>query len=160
MAVSVLAGALADHLGFPEELRRNLLLAGRLQDLGKAVIWHHILNRRVSLSEIERKELEGHVPESVNIARRMGYDSPAVLEIISDHHELINGGGYPRGLKAADISIGARIACVADVYCALTAWRPYREPWDRQAALSELRKGVVAEKYDAVAVDALCELLS
>jgi len=158
-SVAVLCYALADRLGLPDDLKRNLMLAGRLQDLGKSVIWHHILNRRVSLSEVERKELQGHVQESVGIARRMGFDFSGVTEIIAGHHELLDGSGYPRGLKGDEIPLSARIACVADVYCALTSWRAYRAAWDRQAALSELRKGVVSGHYDAVVVDALSELL-
>ena len=159
LAVAVLSYAIADRLGRPDELKRHLLVAGRLQDLGKAAVWHHILNRRGGLSEQERKDLESHVNESVALARRMGYDQPEVVEIIANHHELLNGEGYPRGISGVAVPPGACISCVADVYCALTGWRPYRDSWDRRIALNELRKESAAGKYDPKVVEALVELV-
>jgi adenylate cyclase len=160
LAVAVLSYAVADQMDLPADLKRSLLIAGRLQDLGKSTVWHHILNRRGSLSEKERRELENHVEESVSVAKRMGYDRPEVIEIIANHHELLNGSGYPRGLKGEEIPLGARIGCLADVYCALTAWRPYRDAWDQRVALSELRKEAAKGKYDEQVVDTLCNLLT
>jgi adenylate cyclase len=158
--VAVLCYALGDQLGLAEDVKLHLLFAGRLQDLGKNIIWHHILNRRGVLSEEERKDLERHADESVSIAKRMGYDQPSVLEMIANHHELLNGQGYPRRRKAEEIPLGARITCVADVYCALTERRPYRRAWDSRIALSEIHKGAAAGRYDAQVVDALNRLMS
>ena len=158
--VAVLAYALADRLEVGDDLKRKLLIAGRLQDLGKSAIWHHILNRRGGLSDTERKELEAHVAESISLAKRLGYDDPHVIGIIAAHHELLNGEGYPNHLKGEQIPLAARIGCVADVYCAFTGWRPYREPWDRRIVLNELRKDAAAGKYDPKVVDALVELVS
>jgi HD-GYP domain-containing protein (c-di-GMP phosphodiesterase class II) len=155
LSVAVLSYGLADQLGLPEAVKRDVLTAAQLQDVGKAVVWHHVLNRPGSLSDQERKDLVAHVAESVAGAKRIGYGRPGVIEVIANHHELLNGTGYPRGIKGEDIPLGARISCVADVYCALTARRPYREPWDSHAALSELRKGAAAGKYDARIVDAV-----
>ena len=156
----MLAYALADRLALGEDLKRKLLTAGSLQDLGKSAIWHHILNRRGGLSDTERKELEAHVAESISLAKRLGYDDPQVIGIIAAHHELLNGEGYPNHLKGEQIPLPARIGCVADVYCAFTGWRPYREPWDRRIVLNELRKDAAAGKYDPKVVDALVELVS
>jgi adenylate cyclase len=155
LTVAVLSYALGDQLGLAEDPKRHLLVAGRLQDLGKCIVWHHILNRRGVLSEQERKDLERHVDESVSIARRMGYEDPRIAEIIANHHELLNGEGYPRRVKGEEIPLGARITCVADVYCALTERRPYRRAWDCRVALSEIHKGAAAGRYDAQVVDAL-----
>jgi adenylate cyclase len=160
LVVAVVAYALADQLGLSEELKRAVLVAGRIQDLGKSAVWHHLLNRRGGLSDQERKELERHVEESVLIAKRMGYSQPAVLDMIAGHHELLSGEGYPRHAKGDDISLGARICCIADVYCALTELRPYRNSWDTHVALNELQKGVAAGKYDPKVVDALLRLMS
>ncbi len=160
LSVAVVAYGVADRMGLPEELKLDLLAAARLQDLGKSVVWHHITNRRGGLSDQERKDLEAHVPESVAMARRAGYNRPGVIEIIANHHEMLNGTGYPRHAKGEEIPLGARISCVADSYCALTAWRPYREAWDSRVALSEIRKGAVTGKYDPKVVDALCELMA
>ena len=157
--MAVLAYALGDRLGLGDDLKRKLLIAGRLQDLGKSTIWHHILNRRGGLSDTERKELEAHVTESVSIARRLGYDDPQIIGIVAAHHELLSGEGYPNRLKGDQIPLAARIGGVADVYCAFTSWRPYREPWDRRIVLNEMRKDAAAGKYDPRVVDALVELV-
>jgi HD-GYP domain-containing protein (c-di-GMP phosphodiesterase class II) len=159
LSVAVLAYALGEELGLAEDVRRQLLLAGRLQDVGKNIIWHHILNHRGVLSEQERKDLERHADESVSIARQMGYDQPAVLEIMANHHEIPNGEGYPRHLKGEEIPLGARITCVADVYCALTEKRPYRRAWDSRVALSEIHKGAAQGRFDPLVVDALNRLM-
>jgi HD-GYP domain-containing protein (c-di-GMP phosphodiesterase class II) len=160
LSVDVLSYALADKLGLPDELKRDLLVAGRIQDLGKSIVWHHTLNRRGALSDQERKELERHVDESISIAKRMGYDRPRVIEIVSNHHELLNGEGYPRHVKGVDIPLGARISCVADAYCALTEIRPHRNAWESHVALNELQKGGATGRYDASVVDALCSSLA
>lgn len=159
VCVAVLSYALGDELGLAEDVKMQLLLAGRLQDLGKNIIWHHILNRRGVLSEQERKDLERHADESASIARRMGYDQPNVLDIITNHHEMPNGEGYPRHLKGEEIPLGARITCVADVYCALTERRPYRGAWDCRVALSEIHKGAAAGRFDPLVIDALNRLM-
>jgi HD-GYP domain-containing protein (c-di-GMP phosphodiesterase class II) len=159
LVVATLAYAIADRMGLPEPLKRHLLTAARLQDVGKSTVWHHILTRRGGLSEQERKSLEAHVTESVSNARRLGYDTDAVLSIIANHHELLSGGGYPRRVKGPDIPIGARISTVADLFSALTASRPYRPAWDAQVALKELRKQAAEGQLDGTVVDTACSLL-
>ncbi len=160
LSVSLVSYALADRLGLSPEIKRDLLAAGRIQDLGKSVVWHHILNRRGGLSDQERKELERHVDESVSIAKRMGFDRPGVIEIIASHHERLNGEGYPRHAKGEEIPLAGRISGVADTYCALTERRPYRNPWDAGVALNELQRGAAGGVYDAGVVDALCKLMA
>ena len=133
-SVAVVGYAIADQMGLTEDVKRDLLVAARLQDLGKSVVGHHVLNRRGGLSDQERKDLEGHVAESVATAKRMGFNRPGVLDIIATHHELMDGTGYPRHLKGEEIPVGGRISCVADIYCALTSSRPYRNAWDMCAS--------------------------
>ena len=98
--------------------------------------------------------------ESVATAKRMGFDHPGVLEIIGAHHELLDGTGYPRHVKGEEIPVGGRISCVADIFCALTSSRPYRNAWDMRVALSELQMGASSGKYDASVVSALHELMA
>jgi adenylate cyclase len=160
VVVATLAYAIADSMGLPEPLKGDLLIAGRLQDAGKCAVWHSILTRRGALSEQERKDLEKHVDESVSVTRRLGYDRPEVLEIIANHHELLDGSGYPRRVKGEDIPLGARIACVADLYAAMTAWRPYRSAWDSRVALKELGKQAGDGCLDRRVVEASSALLS
>ena len=77
--------------------------------------------------------MEERVEESVSIAKRMGYDHPQVLEIIAAHHEMLSGEGYPRGKEGDEIPLTGRrygVAEVADVYCALTSRRSFRDSWE------------------------------
>ena len=94
------------------------------------------------------------------IAKRMGYNRPEVLQIIANHHELLNGEGYPRHNKGDEIPMSSRIAFVADVFCALTESRPYRNPWDSRVAQRELEKGAASGKFDATVVDTLCDVMA
>lgn len=160
LSVAIFSYAIADHLGLSEEDKKDILTAARLQDLGKAIVQQHLLNRRGGLSDQERRELEGHVTESVEQARNLDYNKQSILDIIANHHELMNGTGYPQRARGDEIPFGARITCVADVYSALTAWRPYRDAWDSRVAVGELKKGAGSGKYEPKVVDALAGLLS
>jgi response regulator RpfG family c-di-GMP phosphodiesterase/class 3 adenylate cyclase len=157
--VALLSYALADQMDLNEELKRNILLAGYLQDIGKEAVPHHILNRSGSLTEQETKLVEKYVQESVASMKRLGYVDPKVVEIVAHHHEAWNGMGYPDHLAGEVIPVGARITAVAEAYSALTSWRPYREAWDARVAISELRKGVEKGRYDPKVVVGLEDLL-
>lgn len=157
--VALLSYALADVLKLNEELKKTILQAGYVQDIGKEAVPHHILNRAGSLTEQEMKVLEKYVPESVATLKRLGYVDPRLVEIVYHHHETWVGNGCPEGLKGEEIPIGARITGVAEAYSALTSWRPYHEAWDARLALSELRKGSERGRYDPKVVDALVALL-
>ena len=157
--VALLSYALADHLGLNEELKKTILQAGYLQDLGKEAVPHHILNRPGSLTEQEIELLEKYVPASVAACKRIGYVDPHLLDIIAHHHEAWDGSGFPDGLRGEAIPIGARITAVAEAYSALTSRRPYHDAWDTRVALSEARKGVEKGRYDPKVVDTLFELI-
>lgn len=157
--VALLSYALADHLNLNEELKKTILRAGYLQDIGKEAVPHHILNRGGSLTDPEIKLLEKYVQESVASMKRIGFVDPHLVEIVNHHHEMWSGNGYPDGLKGEEIPIGARITAVAQAYSALTSWRPYREAWDARVAISELRKGVEKGRYDPQIVNSLVDLL-
>jgi len=157
--VALLSYAIADRLGLNEELKKTILQAGYLQDIGKEAVPHHILNRVGSLSEQETKLLERYVPESMAACKRMGYVDPRLIEIIAHHHEAWNGLGYPDGLSGEAIPLGARITAVAEAYGGLTSWRPYHDPWDARVALSEIRKAAEKGRYDPKVVEALLETL-
>ncbi len=158
--VALLSYAMADHLRLNEDLKKTILQAGYLQDIGKEAVPHHILNRSGSLTEQESKLLEKYVDESVATLKRMGYVDPRLQEIILHQHEMWNGGGYPDGMGGEAIPLGARITAVAGAYSALTSWRPYREAWDARVALSEIRKGIEKGRYDPKVVNALIEVLN
>ena len=156
---ALLSYAIADRLGLAEDMKKNILLAGYLQDLGKEAVPHHILNRIGSLSEQESKLVRRYVLESVSACKRIGYVDPRLLEIVGHHHEAWDGTGYPDGLKGEAIPLGARITSVAEAYSALTSWRPYHEAWDARVALSEIRKDVEKSRFDPKVAEALFDLL-
>jgi len=158
--VGLLSYAIADYLKLNEDLKKTILHAGYLQDIGKEAVPHHILNRTGSLTEQESKLLEKYVDESVATLKRMGYVDPRLQEIVLHHHEMWNGSGYPDGLAGEAVPLGSRITAVAAAYSALTSWRPYREAWDARVAVSEIRKGIEKGRYDPKVVSALTEVLN
>ena len=112
--VGFLNYALADQLNLTIKEKLELVQAGYLADLGKAIIPHHLLNRAGSLSKEEFEEVVKHSRESARMIRKMGYQSQSLLDIVEASHENFNGSGYPDGLSGEDIPIGARILSVVD----------------------------------------------
>ena len=157
--VALLSYALADRLKLNEEMKKTILLAGYLQDLGKEAVPHTVLNRGGSLTDQESKLVEKYPRESVAACRRMGYVDPHLTEIVLHHHEMWDGTGYPDGLRGEDIPLGARITAVAESYSALTSWRPYHEAWDMRVAISEIRTGTEKGRYDPKVTATLIEML-
>lgn len=157
--VGMLSYAIADRMHLNEDLKKIILQAGFLQDIGKEAIPHHILNRPASLTEQEIKFIEKYVIESVASLKRLGYVDEQLLEIVKHHHEMWNGSGYPDKLQGEEIPIGARITAAAEAYSAMTSWRPYRGAWDMKLALNEMRKATDKGCYDPKVVDVLFEVL-
>jgi len=157
--VGMLSYVIADRMHLNEDLKKIVLQAGFLQDIGKEAIPHHILNRPASLTEQEIKFIEKYVIESVASLKRLGYVNEQLLEIVKHHHEMWNGSGYPDGLQGEEIPIGARITAVSEAYSAMTSWRPYRGPWDMKLALNEIRKATDRGCYDPKIVDVLLDAL-
>ncbi len=156
--VGMLSYVIADRMNLNEDLKKIILQAGFLQDIGKEAIPHHILNRPASLTEQEIKFIEKYVIESVASLKRLGYMDEQLLEIVKHHHEMWNGSGYPDGLQGEEIPIGARITAVSEAYSAMTSWRPYRGPWDVKLALNEIRKATDRGCYDPKVVDILLDV--
>jgi PAS domain S-box-containing protein len=134
-----LARAVATEMGLPPEKIEGLRMAGVIHDIGKITLPTEILSKPTKLSAIEFSLLKEHV--------RLGYDilkdveSPWPLaEIVLQHHERMDGSGYPRGLKGEEILIEARILAVADVVEAMASHRPYRAALGLDAALEEIEK--------------------
>jgi HD-GYP domain-containing protein (c-di-GMP phosphodiesterase class II) len=157
--VAVLAYALADALGLSDAERMDALRAGFLADIGMEIVPHHVLNRRGALGGPDYEAVKKHPAAGERLLRTMGYQSDSVLSIIRSSHELLDGSGYPEGLRGECIPLGARIVVVADTYDALTSWRPYRDPLARDAALDEIRRSCARGLYDPHVVEALLKLL-
>lgn len=159
--VAFLSFALADCLGLSENEKLDILQAGFLADIGKELIPPNLRNRRGGISATEFAVIKQHPEESCSLMKKMGYDNPVALDFVRYSHEhFSDNGGYPGKLKGEEIPLGARIIAVADTYDALTSWRPYREPWERHAALGEIRHQVEKGIYDPHVVSALSKLIT
>ena len=130
-----------------------------MADIGKKILPHHLLNRMGSLNSDEIKIVQQHSTEGVRILEDLGYTSELMKDIIRHSHENYNGSGYPDKLQKKAIPIGSRIIAVVDTYDALTSWRPYREKWDRHAALEELLKCADKGLFDPNVVKALVKVM-
>ena len=131
------AERLARGLNLPEEEVERVRIAALLRDVGEVGVAESILNKSSPLSDEERRELERHPEIGARIvgAAQLG----RVGEWILSHHERPDGGGYPRGLREHQIPLEGRILAVADAYAAMTAERPYRQPFSPKRAKAELQ---------------------
>ena len=157
--VAFLSYVLAGRLGLPETERRTILSAAFLADIGKEMVPQHILNQPGGLSAADFEIIKQHPAESGRMLRKMGYEEPKMIDIVSHAHEHLNGSGYPAGLAGEAIPMGSRIVAVADAYDALTSRRAYREPWARRAAVDEIKRDAAAGIYDEAVVGQLEQVL-
>jgi len=154
--VTELACAIAREMGLDEERVKGLRYAALLHDLGKLGIPLEILSKPGKLNEMEFNLIKIHPQISYSILKNIPFPWP-VAEIAYEHHERLNGSGYPRGLKGAEILLEARILGVADVVEAMSSHRPYRPALGIEEALEEIesKKGKL---YDPEVVDACLRL--
>jgi PAS domain S-box-containing protein/putative nucleotidyltransferase with HDIG domain len=154
--VATLACAVAAKLGMNGDKLDGLRVAGLLHDLGKISIPAEILAKPARLTDIEFSIMKTHPQAGYDILRGVTFPWP-VADIVLQHHERLDGSGYPAGLLGADILPEARILAVADVVEAMSSHRPYRAALGLKKALNEIasRRGTV---YDADAVDACQDL--
>jgi PAS domain S-box-containing protein len=151
--VADLATAIGAEMGMKGEQLEALRLAGTIHDVGKIAIPAEILSKPGRLNKIEFELIKGHPTTGFDILADVDFGAP-VAEIVLQHHERLDGSGYPRALKGADIMPEARILAVADVVEAMSSHRPYRPALGIEAALTEVR-GHAGVKYDADVV-AVC----
>lgn len=138
VAVCALMIALARQLGLDEEQTRQAGLAGLLHDLGKAMVPNEVLNKPGKLTDEEFAIIKKH-PEFGHEALLQGAGVPDIaLDVCLHHHEKTDGSGYPKGLKAEQISLFAKMGAVCDVYDAITSNRPYKAGWDPAESLRKM----------------------
>ncbi len=156
--VAALACELGGRLGMPEERREGLRIAGLVHDIGKIEIPGEILSKPGRLSRLEFELIKTHALSGYDILSEVDFPWP-VAEIALQHHERMDGSGYPNGLKGDSILEEARIVAVADVVESMMSHRPYRPSLGLDAALDEIRekRGTL---YDPAVVDACLALFT
>ena len=154
--VADLAAAIARELGLPEEQVLGIHLAGTVHDLGKIRIPAEILAKPGRLTEMEYALIKLHPQAGYDILKEIDFPWP-IAQMVLQHHERLDGTGYPQGLKGEAILFEARILAVADVVEAITSHRPYRAGLGLEAALSEItsKRGAI---YDSTVVDTCVKL--
>ncbi len=137
--VSQLAIAIGKEKSFSYDRLKILKIASALHDIGKIHVPAEILNKPVGLSEYEMALVKNHPQVGFEILKSVSFPGP-VAKIVSQHHERINGSGYPYGIKGKDIIMESRILGVADVVEAMSSRRPYREAYSIGVTLDEIVK--------------------
>ncbi len=154
--VARLAGEIGRVAGLKDEAIEGLVLASAIHDIGKIGVPSEILSKPAKLSETEFEIVKTHSKAGFDIIRNIEFPWP-IAEIVYQHHEKVNGSGYPRGLSGNNILVETKILVVADVVEAISSHRPYRPALGIEKALNELsdNRGVL---YDPDAVD-MCMML-
>jgi putative nucleotidyltransferase with HDIG domain len=155
--VAGLAAAIARELGLNEEQIHGLKLAATIHDLGKLQVPMEILNKPGKLTQLEYQLIQTHVQAGFDIVKDVSFPWP-IAEMILQHHERLDGSGYPRGLKADQMLLESKILAVADMVEAMVSHRPYRAAVGLEVALAEIIKGR-GGVFDAAAVDVCVKLL-
>ena len=154
--VAKIACKIAKEMKLTEEQITAIHIAATLHDIGKISVPSEILTKPGRLSDLEREIIKTHCKVANDILINIEFPYP-VAEIIFQHHERMDGSGYPRGLKGDNIAIEARIIGAADVMDAMASYRPYRPALGVDAAIEEIVKfrGIT---YDPAVVDACLKI--
>lgn len=157
LAVAVYSRDIAIEIGMPECSVHRIYLAGLVHDIGKIAVSDAVLLKPGKLTAQEFDEIKKHPVVGAEIlAPAQGFDD--ILGAVRHHHERIDGGGYPDGLKGDSIPLVARILAVSDAYNAMTSARPYRQamPVAKARSILEEHKG---RQHDVKLVDAFARVL-
>ncbi len=148
--VGDLASAIAAHMGMDETTVGLIHRAGEVHDVGKMMIAPEILTKPGRLTELEFRLVQRHTEFGADVLAQAHLPWP-IAEVALQHHERLNGSGYPLGLTGSEIILPARIVAVADAVEAMTSHRPYRELRSIEAALDEVHQ-MAGDLYDAEVV--------
>jgi len=156
--VTRLACAIARDMGLPEEQIEGLRMAGLIHDLGKITIPAEILSKPDPLDDLQFGLIKMHPQVGYDVLKEVDFPWP-VAQIVLQHHERLDGSGYPQGLSDDEIMLEARILAVADVVEAMASHRPYRPPRGLDKALEEIsqNRGIL---YDPEVVDVCLKLFT
>jgi PAS domain S-box-containing protein len=154
--VAALACVIADELKLSPRRKDGLRLASIVHDVGKLYVPAEILSKPGTLTETEFNLIKAHPQLGYDLLRKIDFPWP-VAEMVLQHHERVDGSGYPQGLRDKEILLESRIMGVADVVEAMASHRPYREAHGTSKALEEIYRSR-GKRYDADVVDACLRL--
>ncbi len=154
--VTQLACALAGKMKLPKDVIEGVRMAGDLHDIGKIYVPAEILSKPGKLSEAEYNIIKTHSQVGYDILKTIEFPWP-IADIVLQHHERIDGSGYPSGLHGKDILLEARILAVADVIEAMATHRPYRPAMSVEVALGEISENK-GKLYDPKVVEACLKI--
>lgn len=156
LRVASLAGAIARALGVSDEEAEGIRMAAIVHDLGKMYVPSEIMSKPGRLNNLEFDLVKTHPQAGCDILKEVDFPWP-IAEMVLQHHERINGTGYPNGILGAEMNLGARIIAVADVVESMASHRPYKPSLGIEAALGEIRahSGTL---FDAAVVEACVDL--
>lgn len=156
--VASLSCAIAKRMGLDEDRIEGIRMGATIHDIGKIQVPAELLVKPSKLSEIEYSLIQNHAQVGYDILKDIHFPWP-VANIAHQHHERIDGSGYPQGLKGDEICLEARIVAVADVVEAMASHRPYKQALGIDLALAEIQQnqGVL---YDSEAVDACLKVFA
>lgn len=154
--VTALAVAIGEELGLPDAEVSGIKVAAGVHDIGKITIPSEILTKPGRLKDIEYQFMKGHAEAGRDILKDITFPWP-IADIVWQHHERLDGSGYPRGLCGDEILMEARVIAVADVVEAMASHRPYRPALGMEAALQAIERGR-GHAFDPKVVDACLRL--
>ena len=155
--VALISTAIARKLGWSEEDIHALYMAAMVHDIGKVSVPAEILTKPTHLTSLEMQMVQGHVEAGYQILKDIPFPWP-IAEMVHQHHERLDGTGYPNGLKGGQICKQARVLAVADTIEAMATHRPYRSARGLPAAMEEIR-AEAGSKLDAEVVNAAFDLI-
>ena len=156
--VGDLASRIGRRLGLDDERVEGLRIGGYMHDVGKIAVDEEVLNFPGALDDRQREHVQIHAASGHEILRSVPFAWP-VADIALQHHERLDGTGYPNGLRGDEILLDARIVAVADVFDAMTSERPYREAGSIDAAVEVLSAGA-GTHFDSAVVHAMLEIIA
>jgi len=154
--VATIAGKIAREMGLPKQAFEAINTSATLHDIGKIYVPSEFLTKPGKLSNIEFELIKTHSQKGHDILKSIPFNYP-VAKIVLQHHERMDGSGYPYGLHGQSILMEARIIGVADVVEAISSHRPYRQSLGMEAAIEEVKKNK-AIKFDADVVEAFIKI--
>jgi len=155
--VGLLAALISRRMGLEDRLSENIRISGLLHDIGKLWIPSEILSKPGRLNYIEFEMIKEHSKLGYEVLKEIEFDFP-IADYVIQHHERLNGSGYPNGLKGEEILLPARIIAVADVVEAISSHRPYRPALGIEVAIEEITSGA-GTLYDRSVARACVDLL-